>query len=271
MRLFNRVTLATPESVDLEFNLAGIGNRALALVIDYHILGATLVTFWVLWFVVAMRLLEWLSNFGGNYSLAPAWLLAILLLVSFTIFVGYFVFFELTWQGQTPGKRFAKIRVIQDNGKPITLAQAVLRSLLRPIDDFFFLGVFFIVLGPREKRIGDLVAGTLVVQEYRPDAKKPLFVTEVASDLATTLPHISQINRLLPDEFAVIREYLQRRTVMTARARADLSLDLARKIKALIQLEEMPEGLTAEQFLEAVYLAYQHQSGDTSAGSSMVQ
>ncbi len=148
MRFFNRVTLQTPESVELEFTLAGIGNRALALVIDYTVLSASLTVFIIAWSLFSIQMSDFV-NITGNSRL---WLVAIALIVSFCIFTGYFILFETLWQGQTPGKRFAKIRVIRDDGRPIGLQQATLRSLLRAVDDTLFLGAFMIILSRREKR-----------------------------------------------------------------------------------------------------------------------
>jgi len=258
MRFFNRVSLPTPESVDLEFALAGIGNRALALLIDYHVLGLLLAIFWIGWISFSIQLMNFLSQLGGDYSGAPNWLLAIFLLVTFAIFTGYFVYFEVFRQGQTPCKLFAKIRVIREDGRPLRLSQAALRALLRPVDDFFFLGVFFILLDQREKRIGDIVAGTLVVQESSSDPKTALTISDEAQELAVQLPGMTHLAALRPDDFAVVRTYLQRRSNMALLPRRDLSMQLARQLKALIQLETIPTGLTSDQFLEAIYLAYQN-------------
>lgn len=261
MRFFNHVSLSTPESVELEFALAGIGNRTLALVLDYSILGALLVVFWILWGLFSWGLLSYLNSSTFNYTSVPLWLLAIALLINFFIFTGYFTCFELLGQGQTPGKRFTKIRVIRDDGRPIGLAQAALRALLRPIDDFCFIGVFFILLGKQEKRLGDWAAGTLVIQEERGDRKATLMISESAKQLAIELPKLAALNQLLPDDFAVVRTYLQRRSTMDARARNDLSLNLARQLRTLIGLETIPPNTTADQFLEAVYEAYQQEEG----------
>ena len=257
MRFFNRVSLSTPESVELEFTLAGIGNRTLALLIDYHILAAVLIVFWILWGMFSLGLLSYLNSSVFNYASAPLWLLAIALLINFFIFAGYFTFFEVFWQGQTPGKRFTKTRVIRDDGRPIGLSQAALRSLLRPIDDFLFIGVFFILLGKQEKRLGDWAAGTLVIQEQRGDRKATLMLSDHAKALAIDLPKMADLSQLLPDDFAVVRTYLQRRRTMDKRARNDLSLNLARQLRTLIGLETIPPNTTADQFLEAVYEAYQ--------------
>ncbi|HEY9615872.1 MAG TPA: RDD family protein [Microcoleaceae cyanobacterium] len=269
MRFFPRISLSTPESVELEFTLAGLGNRAIALLIDYHILGAILLGFWILWYVLSVGLLSTLSKGDNDYSAAPLWLLAIALLLNFALYNGYFVFFETVWRGQTPGKRITKIRVIQDDGRPIGLPQAALRAILRLVDDFFFIGLFFIALGKHEKRIGDWAAGTIVVQENRAEAKTNIVISDVAKELAITLPETTDFAQLLPDDYAVIREYLQRRERMAMEARSELSLKLARQLRSLILLETIPPNLTSDQFLEAVYLAYQQQASGTDTHSPL--
>ena len=259
MRFFNRITLQTPESVELEFTLAGIGNRAYALLIDYVVWSIILIGFFIAWAIFSSQLLESIENLVGSSKQVKLWLVAIQLLITFFIYVGYFVVFETFWQGQTPGKRFVKIRVIRDDGKPVSLQQSTLRSLLRPVDDLFFLGVFFIVFGKREKRLGDLVAGTLVIQEEQSVVSSIFPVSKEAETLANQLVSEADFAGMLPEDFAVIREYLQRRTAMIPEARAEVSRQLAHQIKDVIALEKVPKGVTANQFLEAVYLAYQRQ------------
>lgn len=251
MHFFNRVKLQTPESVELEFILAGIGSRSLALLVDYIVLGLTLIGFLVVWALLSLQLLEFFVN--ANLE---QWLLAIALLVSFFIYVGYFVCFETLWQGQTPGKRYTKIRVIREDGRTIGLSQATLRALLRAVDDIFFLGAFLIILGQQEKRLGDWAAGTIVIQE-QPTPSATFAVSEPARQLAEQLPQMADLSRLLPDDFAVIREYLQRWQVMEPTAQAKLGLQLASQVKAVIALEQQLPEIDPHIFLEAVYLAYQ--------------
>lgn len=262
MRFFNRVTLQTPESVELEFTLAGIGNRAYALLIDYLVWSLILIGFFIAWAIFSSQLLEAIENLVGSSKQLKLWLVAIQLLITFFIYVGYFVIFETLWQGQTPGKRFVKIRVIRDDGRPVSLQQSTLRSLLRPVDDLFFFGVFFIVFGKREKRLGDWVAGTLVIQEERPVVSSDFPVSKEAETLAMQLVSEANLAAMLPEDFAVIREYLQRRAAMIPEARTELSRQLAHQIKDVIALNKVPKGVTANQFLEAVYLAYQQQSSN---------
>ncbi|MEI1373568.1 RDD family protein [Nostoc sp. UHCC 0926] len=256
MRFFNRITFQTPESVELEFTLAGIGNRALALLIDYTILIVTLLLFVFTWSVLSTQLLNFIEDFFTNSINLGVWFLAIFFIIAFVIYISYFVFFETLWFGQTPGKRVAKIRVVRDDGRLIGLQQATLRALLRPFDETLFIGAFLIMLGRREKRLGDLAAGTIVIQAQTPTASATLTISEQAKVLNQQLVEIADLSQLLPDDFAVIREYLQRRGAMSLKARASLSLKLAEQVKTIINLEKLPEAVTPDVFLEAIYLVY---------------
>jgi len=256
MHFLNRITLQTPESVELEFLLAGIGNRSLALLIDYIVWGSML-------FVFTMTVTIFNELITGIFkqifgSQANLWLSAIALMIFFLIYVGYFVFFEVIWQGQTPGKRYTKIRVIRDDGRRESIQQALLRALLRPFDDLLTIGFFLILLGKQEKRLGDIVAGTLVIQEEYLVA--PNFqVSSQGEEFVAELLETANIAQLKPDDFALIRDYLQRRKNISPKAKAELSLNLARQTRTIIDLKKLPPGLTADVFLEAVYLAYQRQ------------
>lgn len=255
MQFFNQFNLQTPESVELEFTLAGIGNRTLALLIDYVVLLVSLFLFWVFYLIFTPQLESILENFVAVDDLG-IWLFAIASLISFFVYVGYFVIFESLWQGQTPGKRITKIRVIQDNGRRAGLGQATMRSLLRPVDDIFFLGVFMIVLSKQEKRLGDWLAGTIVIQEDRAIADANFAIDPASKNFAQELEQLEELSQILPEEFATIREYLQRRSAMSIKAKTHIGQKLAQRIQAILHLEKQPAN--ADIFLEAVYLAYQN-------------
>lgn len=265
MRFFNRVTLQTPESVELDFALAGIGNRVYAMLIDYLIWSLILVVALFAWAFFAWQLVDaWQSLIGTNRDL-ELWLIAVQFLLWFVIYIGYFIFFEVFWQGQTPGKRFVKIRVISDDGRPIKLQQATLRALLRPVDELFFcVGVLFIAFSQQEKRLGDWVAGTIVVQEEKPDNNSNFSLSEDAKNLADQLKQEGDLSALSPENFAVTRKYLQRRATLTTVAKAKLSNQLSQQIKQIISWEEKPgKEINDNLFLEAIYLAYQQQIHDS--------
>ncbi|MGB3495468.1 MAG: RDD family protein [Elainellaceae cyanobacterium] len=264
MHTLNRFTLKTPERVELEFTLAGIGNRAFALCIDYMLWMLIMTGFILLWSFLldTMRLLI-VNELNADADTVIMWMGAIALLIFFGIYIGYFVVFETLWQGQTPGKRIAKIRVIRQDGRPIGLVQATMRALLRPVDDFPFLGlvggllIFFV---PREKRLGDFIAGTLVVLQEQPPSADALPLAPQSTQLAAELPGQSDLSHLMPDDFAVVREYLQRRRELAPKAKESTSLNLARQVRSRIKMKELPEGTTPDRFLEAIYLAYQEKN-----------
>ena len=258
MRFFNRITLQTPESVELEFTLAGIGNRTLALLIDYFLWILTLLILFFIWIVFSYQFLDLISQVLSINKIEQ-WLTAVYIVFNFAVYVGYFVFFETLWQGQTPGKRITKIRVIRDDGRTVGLPQAALRALLRPIDDILFIGTLLIIFTPREKRLGDFLAGTVVVCEETITKSADFPISDPAQNLAPKLLEVANISAILPDDFAIIREYLQRRKKMKAQAKDELSRQLAAQVKTIIALEKVPDKVSAEQFLEAVYLAYQQQ------------
>lgn len=259
MFLLNRINIQTPESVNLEFTLAGIGNRAYALILDYLVLGLIQLALVLLWALLSWFLADIFINTIATSSRVQQWLSAISFLLLFAVYVGYFVWFEVFWQGQTPGKRRVQIRVIRDDGRPCGLQQSTLRALLRPVDDLLFIGAFLITLSSREKRLGDWVAGTLVIQENRAIAEANFTLSESAKLLKNQLLERANLSALLPDDFAIIREYLQRRTQITIEARSKIGRQLATQVKRAILLESLHKKVSAEEFLEAVYLAYQEQ------------
>ena len=263
MNIFNRVKFSTPENVELELTLAGIGNRAWALFIDYLILALIILLFVIIGLIISLVFINfWTSVFGSQ---APLWLFGIAIFANYVIYSGYFVFFETIWQGQTPGKRFAKIRVIRDDGRPVRLAQTALRFLLRPIDEFLFIGAILIIFNRWEKRLGDWAAGTIVIQNQAPNISQNLSISKSGEDFATELLQNADLSNLLPDDFAVIKEYLQRRHKLSLKGKTDTSSRLAKDLKEIINFTELPANINADQFLEAVYLAYQQQSSSSNS------
>jgi len=265
LKFFLEIRLRTPESVELEFPLAGIGSRAYALLVDYTLIAIAMVAVMLVGLLFSFQTLAYASQdtLGFTPSLAK-WILPIVLLGLFTIFVGYFVFFETLWQGQTPGKRMAQIRVIREDGRPIGLPQATLRALLRVFDDILLglVGFLFIVQGRQEKRLGDWVAGTVVIQELRVRNKKDTIIIPdelKANQVADVMLETANFNLVTPDDFAVIREYLNRRSRFSVKAWETVSLRLAQQLKARLDLEGLPFNMTANLFLEGVYLAYLRQ------------
>ncbi len=245
-----QIRLATPESIEFNLTLAGIGNRTYALLIDLLIINFTLIFILVLWvfLFIFFRLAE---RFQGIL-----WIYAMQFLLVFAIFVGYFAFFETQWQGQTPGKKWVNIRVIQENGRPMCWQQAIPRALLLPIDQLFFVGALLILFEQKEKRLGDLVAKTIVIQEDQKQKPDEIKISSEAEVLSQEIGTISEVYLLSSENFAVLSEYLQHRDEMLLSARHDVARKLAYEVKDIIHLSDIPNNVTASLFLEAIYVAY---------------
>ena len=267
LKFFLEIRLRTPESVELEFPLAGIGSRAYALLVDYTLIAIAMIAVLLIGLLLSFQTLAYAVQDRSDFRPSSmGWISAFVLLGLFAIFVGYFVFFETLWQGQTPGKRMAQIRVIREDGRPIGLPQATLRALLRVFDDILvgLVGFLFIVQGRQEKRLGDWVAGTVVIQELRVKKDKDKGIIAIrdeirANQVADAMLEIPSFNLVTPDDFAIIREYLTRRSRFSVKALETVSLRLARQLKARLGLEALPFDMTANLFLEGVYLAYLRQ------------
>ncbi len=173
--------IETPERVPLHFALASIGNRFLACAIDHAIQAVTIVLMFIAFSTMANY-----SSLGDRLSDAPKWVYAVLIVILFLIVAGYFAFFEWLWRGQTPGKRWLKLRVIREDGRPITFWEAVVRNLLRSFDimpaPFYSIGLICVFISSIDQRVGDLVAGTVVVRER--EAEAPAFAQVFAAPIS---------------------------------------------------------------------------------------
>jgi uncharacterized RDD family membrane protein YckC len=147
----------TPEGCELELRLAGGVVRARAWLIDF--------LFRVLLFLLCVFVLAWIGYLGNALSFLLAFLLEWL----------YPVVFEVLWQGATPGKRFSGLVVLRDDGTPLDWSASVARNFLRAVDFLPFLyavGLITMALNRESKRLGDLLAGTLVVYRQAPPTPK---------------------------------------------------------------------------------------------------
>jgi len=164
-----RVTIETPEHVVLELELAGVGSRLAAAVIDTLLQAAGLL---LVLFIVGLATLGGVSILG---STAVGWAGAVMIAVWFALSWGYFTLFEGLWGGRTPGKQRMGLRVVMDTGHPLTFRAAAVRNLLRVVDaqplNSYLVGAPFVLLQRHNRRLGDLVAGTIVVYDRPAEAK----------------------------------------------------------------------------------------------------
>ena len=160
--------IETPENVAFGYTIAGIGSRFLAALVDTILIGILQVLVIVVAFTLAKVLLPaGATDLDGDNPFL-AWMIGAAGLISFGFLWGYYIFFEMLWNGQSPGKRRAKLRVIRADGTPITLTESIIRNLVRLIDFlplYYGVGVVTMFVNDQSRRLGDFAAGTLVVRE----------------------------------------------------------------------------------------------------------
>lgn len=254
--------IETPERVQLEFSLASIGNRFLAVAIDHFI--QYFAIFIVLWFIMSLAGPDGATdNAERFFSEMPNWTKAILILAMFLIFAGYFIVFEWWWNGQTPGKRLLKLRVIRDDGRPITLWEAIARNLLRICDaapgfiiPIYSIGLVTIFLNDRDQRVGDIFAGTVVVRERTDEA--PTFAETFSNPISDTaftrvqkrIEVRADVSRITESEIEVVESFLRRRWDLTDRQRIWMAWRIALPLMYKIRPDYNMADFTYEGFLE---------------------
>ncbi len=238
----DKLTIETPEQTALEFSIAGVGSRFLALALDTLIQIAAALVFGVGGAIIFRELMPFAA--GGT------WAVALLALLLFVIFIGYFAIFESVWNGQTPGKRIVNIRVIKDTGRPITPSEAVARNLLRLVDQMpvflYGVGIASALISRQNKRLGDFVAGTIVVREQELRDFRPLWQAPVSNSAVTY-----GAAQLSAEEFSLVETFLNRREALPPDVRYRMAEQIAGRIKPKL---DVPVGmmLSSEKLLEAV-------------------
>jgi uncharacterized RDD family membrane protein YckC len=225
MEWTDHIQIETPEQIDVSLELAGLGSRFVARLIDWLVKAAALMIIWFLGMLVLAMLFTVKDEF-------PKIVIVLLASVIWALATGYDVYFEVRHSGQTPGKRSAGIRVIRENGAPIDFGSSCVRNLLS-IADFlpfgYLLGALLVVLSSRAQRLGDMAAGTLVVRERSPVA--PADINEQITRLASSEIHFatSQLTNCGPEDKQILRSFLQRHEQMEVLARHNLACNLARR------------------------------------------
>lgn len=247
MDSLEKLTIETPEQIALEYPLAGIGSRFMAFFYDSLIqLVITLVVIVVMIFVA--------PDLGKYWPTAWNWVAAVYVFVGFCLYWGYFAAFEALWNGQTPGKRKAGIRVIKDSGRPITAFEAISRNFLRVIDSMpgmYGVAVISIFVDKQSRRLGDMVAGTVVVHDKKEESAQPFLNVSQSEMTATPAGSAAIAQKLTLQELDVIETFLNRRLDLPPAIREQSAKRIADAIAAKLEVPAEERG-SDEKFLEIV-------------------
>jgi len=239
--------------------LAGLGSRFIAILIDSLILGAA--------FIALILVAAFVIPALGPGPESASWGVGIFFLFLFLLAWGYFSLFEAFWNGRTPGKAAAKIRVIHQSGRGITFVESLARNLVRVIDympSFYAVGIVAVFLSKRNQRLGDMVAGTLVVRDRPAEqlnwtgaASRTITGPALAANSPIPPPHLSVVlpapalAKLAVSDLEVLEGFFARRLDMDLATRAALAGRIASALSAKSGLA-IPPGVSVETFLEAV-------------------
>jgi uncharacterized RDD family membrane protein YckC len=262
-------TIDTPENVTFAHEVAGIGNRFIAALIDSFIIFSALVLLNLI-ILVGLGVLGSMDPAPMVEDTPTDWieglLLAIYALINFLIFWGYYVLFEYLWNGQTPGKRLVHIRVVRLDGNPAGFVEVMVRNLVRIVDFLpsgYGLGLLVMFFNGQARRLGDFAAGTLVIKE-RADIHlrslltidslgNPAIQTEDEPVDEALLLRYANIRRLTAQDYELIREalYRERTSALSHSVIARLAETIAAKLEV-----EPPLARASTQFLGEVLKAY---------------
>jgi len=252
--------ITSPERVRLSYDLAGPGSRFPALAVDHLIQGLLILSVLVVATgTVYIDVSVYLPSRARAMGLA-LWVWAGLVLITFAILWGYFVFFEVVWNGQTPGKRAFGLRVMRVGGYPVDLLASGVRNLVRYVDFMpcgYSVGLVTMFLSGQWQRLGDYAAGTVVVRDRRPEAPSAL-QPQAGPAWEAALRGIEGVSE---DEYGVVREFLRRRGELEADSREDLARRIADPLAEKLGAELGAGAEVRERFLEALAAAWRKRFG----------
>ncbi|HVH63069.1 MAG TPA: RDD family protein [Candidatus Dormibacteraeota bacterium] len=214
------LVVATPERVSFEYQVAGLGTRAVAQMLDL------LIVFGILAAVYFAAL-----AFSAVGSDTAGYLIA--LIGSFVVLFGYFWTSEALWSGQTVGKKVFRLRAVGDRGEPMTFIQAAIRNVVRLIDFLpyaYGIGLVVLFANGKGKRLGDLAAGTVVVKDsdyvwlWQLRGSQPIQQSQLpAPQPAPATADELVLRRIDPDLRRFVASYARRRGEISVELRAQLA------------------------------------------------
>lgn len=241
--------IVTPEAVVLDIESAGYASRILAGLIDLIIQLALLLT---------IGILLGLAFLGDDSGIITAFSIA-----TFLVLFAYPIGFETWLRGRTPGKMVLGLRAVTTDGAPIRSREATLRAMGGVVDRLLppggVTGALFVMLTPRHQRLGDLIAGTMVIRDPERFVSTPALWFSAPPGLEGYAETIDPTS-ITVDQYTVIRSFLTRGSSLSAPFRATLARDLANRLAVRIH-HQPPQFVAPEVFLICAMARYQRRNG----------
>jgi uncharacterized RDD family membrane protein YckC len=237
------LTITTPEGVELQLTLAGVGSRFSAALVDTLIQGSL-----VIGLALLFGALGWLQGWGA-FAFT---------IISFVLIFSYHISFEVLASGRTPGKRLNGLRVVRVGGFPVGFLSSAIRNTIRLVDVLpaaYLVGCIAILASKHNQRLGDMAAGTIVVRERKATSALP---PPRPVDVAPAYP-TWDVGTITALELQTVRQFLSRRSSIDSRARSELAQTLAERLRP--KVGGAPSELRGEDFLEAIVAAKSARGG----------
>ena len=232
-----KTELELPEEIDLQVEVANVGSRTLAILVDIGMGALVLVIVYGLTLLFARDAAnDWLTRLSSNA------LTTLLILLIFGFQWCYFNLFEWLWNGQTPGKRLLHLRVIKVDGSPVSWIDVLLRNLSRPVDTLGpmgLIGLLMIFVSRKGQRLGDLMGQTLVIHETQIDWSIFDQLEHAATKTAGSTTVAAPAIRLNSAQWELLHRYLNRREHFEADVRQRLARLLYDALKPAVQGTEL--------------------------------
>jgi uncharacterized RDD family membrane protein YckC len=243
------ITIETPEKITFSYTVSEIGTRMAACFIDM-LIQAAIVLFFILLIILAGFPLLKLTDIDAA-SISP-YVIAFYFILTFFLQWFYYIFFEVKMEGQSPGKKAMRIRVIKPDGGHLDFETIVLRNLLRAVDAFTFIplvGGFVAVIDKLHRRLGDIIADTIVVNEIYFNLQKPSFSASFYHQNAAKVGEIAI--KLDEEELYILRRFLNERYKLTVKKQQEIAMNLANQVREKLKISDQINDPLL--FLESIY------------------
>lgn len=252
MQWTDEVRIETPEQIEVSLEIAGIGSRFVAQILDWLIQSFIILVILLL-ASIAAGLLGFVLSSDKTISML---LIALMVALIYAFQLGFDIYFEVRHNGQTPGKKFAGIRVLREGGAPLDFRSACIRNLLSIADflpAFYLLGGFLVMVSARGQRLGDMAAGTIVVRERA--TKPPMELHKTIEQLADEETRFTadQLSACSANDRFLLRSFFQRAEEMDEEPRTQLALRLSDAFVRKMAYQPVEDSYRAETFLASLY------------------
>lgn len=245
----SQIAINTSQNVNINFNIASVGERMLAFIIDLLIKVAYAVLSLYVFFSVLD--LDYLLNGLDQWSQ-----MAIYIAITFPIYI-YPVALESLMEGQTPGKKIMKIRVVKIDGYQASFGDYLIRWVFRLIDTSFagVVGLVSMIVSKNNQRLGDIASGTAVISLKNNINISHTILENINEDY---IPSFPQVIALSDNDMRIIKDNYQKALRVDDR---QIISKLSDKIKGILKLEIDPTKLTERQFINVIIKDYNYYTG----------